>query len=379
MLAMGMLHAIGGCAHGQEQGDAGARDAAALAGRPTHHTDQGFRNPDIPDVAHNRGRFLRWQWERLWAGLPREVPGGWHPPVLKPDLEPFRTRGAEPRIAWFGQDTFLLSIGGVLVMTDPHLTDRASPVSFLGPQRQVPLPVRIEDLPPVDVVLISHNHYDHLDLETVQRLNAQPGGAPQFLVPLGLKAWMAEAGIERVVELDWWQHAEVRGLTLVLVPAQHFSARTPFDTNCTLWGGWIVDHPSFRFYFAGDTGYGPLFEEIGRRFAPIDLAALPVGSYEPRWFMSPVHVDPEEAVQIHLDVGARHSVGMHWGTFQLTDEALDEPPRALAAALKKHGVSAETFFLMQFGEVRKLDARPAAAFHSPGNGPLPRTDSGARR
>jgi L-ascorbate metabolism protein UlaG (beta-lactamase superfamily) len=299
--------------------------------------------------------------------------------VLKPDLEPFRARGPEPRLAWFGHDTFLLSIGGVLVLTDPHLTGRASPVSFIGPHRYVPLPVRIEDLPRVDVVVISHNHYDHLDLGTVQRLNAQPGGAPQFLVPLGLKAWLAEAGIVRVIELDWWQHAAVGGLTLHLVPAQHFSARTPFDTDRTLWGGWIVDHPSFRFYFAGDTGYGPLFKEIGRRFAPIDLAALPVGSYEPRWFMRSVHIDPEEAVQIHIDVGARRSVGMHWGTFQLTDEALDEPPRALAAALQQHGISAETFFVMQFGEVRGLAAHAVAPVRVQAIVPGPLATGGARR
>jgi len=379
VLALGLLHTLGGCASGREQGDSLAGDPVGPAGRPSHYSNDGFLNPDIPALEHNRGRFLRWQWERLWGGLPREVPGGWNPPVLKPDLEPFRARGAAPRIAWFGHDTFLLSIGGVLVITDPHLTGRASPLSFIGPKRRVPLPVRIEELPPVDVVLISHNHYDHLDRATVQRLNAQPGGAPQFLVPLGLKAWMAEAGIERVIELDWWQHAEVRGLTLHLVPAQHFSARTPFDTDRTLWGGWIVDHPSFRFYFAGDTGYGPLFKEIGRRFAPIDLAALPVGAYEPRWFMSPVHVDPEEAVRIHLDVGARRSVGMHWGTFQLTDEALDEPPRALATALKEHGVSAEDFSLMQFGEARTLAARPEITSRTLGTLPPLRPAIAVRR
>jgi L-ascorbate metabolism protein UlaG (beta-lactamase superfamily) len=335
----------------------GALEAVPLA---AHHTGRGFRNPGVPDLVHNRGAFLRWQWERLLAGLPREVPGGWHPPVTRPDLEPFRARGPQPRIAWLGQDTFLLAIGGALVLTDPQFSERASPVSFIGPRRHVAVPVPLADLPHVDVVVISHNHYDHLDRASVLGLNAQPGGPPLFLVPLGLRAWLRGQGIENVRELDWWEQVQAHGLTLHLVPAQHFSARTPFDTNETLWGGWIVDHPSFRFYFAGDTGYGPLFREIGRRFAPIDLAALPIGSYEPRWFMRPVHIDPEEAVRIHQDVGARRSVGMHWGTFQLTDEALDEPPRALAAALAAAQVPEADFFTLGFGEALALDAHPPA-------------------
>jgi N-acyl-phosphatidylethanolamine-hydrolysing phospholipase D len=329
--------------------------------RPSHHTENGFRNPDIPDLRHNRGAFFRWQWERFTEGLPRQVEGGWHPPVLTPDLGPFAARGPDPRLAWLGHDTFLLSIGGVLVLTDPQLSERASPVSWVGPRRHVPAPVTVKALPHIDAVVVSHNHYDHMDRATVLELNAQAGGPPQFFVPLGIKAWMEEQGVSRVIELDWWEHAELQGLSFHLVPAQHFSARTPFDTNRTLWGGWIVDHPSFRFYLAGDTGYGPLFKEIGRRFAPIDLAALPIGAYEPRWFMSPVHVDPEEAVRIHLDVGARRSVGMHWGTFQLTDEALDEPPRTLATALAALQVAPEHFYVLGFGESQVLLPRPGGA------------------
>jgi L-ascorbate metabolism protein UlaG (beta-lactamase superfamily) len=328
-----------------------------------HHTAEGFHNPDgaAVIVEHNRTAFLRWQWERLMSGLPREVPGGWHPPIVHTDLAPFRARGPQPRIAWLGHDTFLLAIGGALVLTDPQFSGRASPVSWAGPRRQVPLPVALAELPRVDVVLISHNHYDHLDRASVLGLNAQPGGPPLFLVPLGLRAWMRGQGIGNVRELDWWEHVQAAGLTLHLVPAQHFSARTPFDTNATLWGGWIVDHPSFRFYFAGDTGYGPLFREIGRRFAPIDLAAIPIGGYEPRWFMSPVHADPQEAVQIHRDVGARRSVGMHWGTFQLTDEALDEPPRALERALAAARIPPGIFDTFGFGEARLLETRQTAA------------------
>jgi N-acyl-phosphatidylethanolamine-hydrolysing phospholipase D len=325
-----------------------------------HRTANGFRNPGGEATPHGPGDLLRWQWERWRNDLPHEVPGGWHPPVVKPDLEPFRARGPEPRIAWLGHDTFLLLIGGTVIMTDPHLTERASPVSFAGPKRQVPAPVAVGELPHVDVVLISHNHYDHLDRGTVLALNGQSGGPPLFLVPLGVKAWMEDQGIRSAQELDWWEQTNARGLTVHFVPAQHFSARTPFDTNRTLWGGWIVDHPSFRFYFAGDTGYDPVFKEIGQRFAPIDLAAIPIGAYEPRWFMRPVHVNPEEAMQIHVDVGARRSVGMHWGTFQLTDEALDEPPKALAAALAAAHLPPDSFVPMGFGEEQVLAPRPVA-------------------
>jgi N-acyl-phosphatidylethanolamine-hydrolysing phospholipase D len=326
-----------------------------------HRTADGFHNPDeTPEEQGRRGRvaLLRWQWERLWSDLPKKVPGGWRPPVTKPNLAPYRTPGPDPVFTWLGHDTFLLTIGGVVIATDPHLSERASPVTFAGPKRLVPPPVQVGELPHVDLVLVSHNHYDHMDRATLQGLQAQAGGPPLFIVPLGNLHWMTEQGIANVRELDWWEHVEFRGLTVHAVPAQHFSARTPFDTNRTLWSGFIVEHPTFRFYFAGDTGYGPLFKEIGRRFAPIDLAAIPIGAYEPRWFMQPVHADPAEAVKIHEDVGARRSVGMHWGTFQLTDEAMDEPPQALGAALTAAGIPRDAFFVMGFGETRHMAQRP---------------------
>jgi len=346
-------------AAGASAGPADPAPDPAWAG-PAPRTSSGFRNPGMAETEPRWGALLRWQWQRLLSGLPRDVPGGWHPAVLQPDLEPFRARRPEPRIVWLGHDTFLLAVGGTLVMTDPQLSERAGPLSFIGPRRRVPVPVAVGALPHVDIVVISHDHYDHLDRATVLGLNAQAGGPPLFLVPLGAGAWMRGQGIGNVRELDWWDSVNARGLKVVFVPARHFSGRTPFAVNRSLWGGWIVDHPTFRFYFAGDTGYGPLFREIGRRFAPIDLAAIPIGSYEPRWFMSPMHVDPEEAVRIHLDVGARRSVGMHWGTFQLTDEALDEPPKALARALAAARLPAGAFFTMGFGEVRQFAPRPAA-------------------
>ncbi|MGH3851177.1 MAG: MBL fold metallo-hydrolase, partial [Pseudonocardiaceae bacterium] len=263
---------------------------------------------------------------------------------------------AEPTMTWIGHATLLLQLGGVNILTDPHLTERASPFPFIGPQRWVPPALNFRELPHIDIVLLSHNHYDHLDRGTVTRLNRQPGGPPKFYVPLGLKAWFVNEGIGNVVELDWWERARELGLTLHFVPMQHWSSRTSFDRNRSLWGGWVVEQPSFRFIFCGDTGYSQDFQDIARRFGSFDLAAIPIGAYEPRWFMKTQHVNPEEAVRIHRDLHARHSVAIHWGTFALTDEPLDEPPRRLAEALAAARIAPEQFFVMKHGETRSLAA-----------------------
>lgn len=315
-----------------------------------HHTKDGFRN----NYGHEpHSGFWKWRWDRFWSGVPLEPEGGFHPTVLKPSPEALK---ANPAITWIGHATLLLRIGGVTVITDPQFSERASPLSWAGPKRRVPPALKLKELPRVDVVLISHNHYDHLDVDSVKGLNAQPGGPPRFFVPLGLKAWFADKGISNVVELDWWGKSSHMGLTLRFTPTQHFSKRTLWDADEALWGSWVVEHPTFRFYFAGDTGYSPDFAEIGRRHGPFDLAAIPIGSYEPRWFMGSMHVNPEQAVKIHQDLKARYSVGMHWGTFEMTDESIDEPPKALAAALKKANIPPERFFLMKHGEVRGLEA-----------------------
>jgi len=318
-----------------------------------HHTPNGFRNNY--DTAP-RGNFWHWQRERWQKRLPKVPEGGYVVETLKPDVEFLKRNRKEPAITWLGHATFLLQIGGVNILTDPNLTDRASPLAFAWAKRVVPPALSFRELPHIHLVVISHNHYDHLDRRTVRRLMKQPGGSPRFFVPLGLKAWMRGTGYAKCAELDWWNWVQDFGLTLHFVPVQHWSARTPWDRNKTLWGGWIIDHPDFRFFFAGDTGYSPDFLEIGRRFAPIDLAALPIGAYEPRWFMGAVHVNPEEAVKIHQDIGARHSVAMHWGSFVLTDEPFHEPPHRLALARREAGLKDEEFFVMKHGETRLLTA-----------------------
>jgi N-acyl-phosphatidylethanolamine-hydrolysing phospholipase D len=223
--------------------------------------------------------------------------------------------------------------------------------------------VALDDLPPVDVVVLSHNHYDHLDRASVAALNERSAGQTLFLVPLGIKAWMEKQGIRNAVELGWWDQHTHRGVDFAFTPVQHWSARALGDRNRTLWGGWAVFAPDFHWYFSGDTGYSRDFADTRERFAArqrdggFDAALIAVGACEPRWFMRDQHVNPAEAVQVHKDLGARRSIGVHWGTFTLTDESLDQPPRELAQARRDQGLSEDEFFLLRIGETRRLPRR----------------------
>ncbi|MCW5625314.1 MAG: MBL fold metallo-hydrolase [Burkholderiales bacterium] len=331
---------------------------------PSHHTANGYRN-NYPS-GWVRGSFWKWQMDRWRHGLPKIPEGGWHFDVERPDVAWLKANRTESAATWIGHATFLVQAGGLNMLTDPHLTVRASPLGFIGPKRITPPALDFHELPHIDAVVVSHNHYDHLDAGTVERLAAQAGGSPRFFVPLGLKAWFAGRGIHDVVELDWWQSAELHGVRFTLTPVQHWSARTLWDRNDTLWGGWRLDAPTFSFFFAGDTGYSEDFAEIRRRLGPVDLAALPIGAYEPRWFMKVMHINPDDAVQIHLDLEARHSVAMHWGTFILTDEPMDEPPHRLKTALRAAHVPESRFRVLQHGQTwRHLDAPPADVARQP--------------
>ncbi len=330
------------------------------SGRPSHHTAAGFRNNYAS--GWQRASFWRWQQERWQKGVPKAPAGGWRFPSVHPDVEWLSENRTESSLTWIGHATFLLQVAGLNVLTDPHLTQRASPLGFAGPRRWMPPALDFSSLPHIDLVMVSHNHYDHLDTETVRRLQQQPRGSPKFLVPLGLKAWFTAKGIHDVLELDWWEVTDHHALKVTFTPAQHWSARSAWDRNRSLWGGWRIDHADFSFFFAGDTGYSEDFADIRARLGPVQLAALPIGAYDPRWFMAASHVNPEEAVQIHLDLEATHSVAMHWGTFVLTDEPLDEPPHRLRRALHARGIAEVDFMVMKHGETRRgLDSQPPGA------------------
>ena len=318
-----------------------------------HHTPAGFQNLD--PAARRLRDFRRWQRERRLKGPPPE-PAPWLADWrTSPDLGWLVQNRSDVSATWIGHVTVLVQMGGLNVLTDPVFSERASPLAFAGPRRYLPPSVTLGELPDIDAVLISHNHYDHLDRASVRALHRRSGGATRFFVPLGLKPWFARLGIHNVTELDWWQSASWRGVDFHLVPAQHWSTRLVFDRNKTLWGGWVAGARDFRFYFAGDTGYdGSIFTEIGRRFAPIDLAALPIGAYEPRWFMEPQHVDPRQAVQILQDVGARRGLPVHWGTFQLADEPLHQPAEDLARAMQAAGLDESVFRPVRLGEILRL-------------------------
>ena len=322
------------------------RDRLAALAAESHFHQGKYRNLD-PVPRHGVGDFLRWQ---LAPG--RRFPKGKRYTLLRPDAHLLMSPPAEPQLVWLGHASFLFQYGGLNVLTDPVLSDRASPFRLVGPMRYTPPALTVADMPPIHLVLISHNHYDHLDEATVRQLHRRFGDGLCFCVPLGLRRWFEKQGIHNLVELDWWQSETMAGNQEVFcLPAQHFSGRTPTDTNASLWCSWLLEIDGFRLYFAGDTGYGGIFNKIGEIFSPIDLALLPIGAYDPRWFMAPVHVAPEEAVSIHQEIGARQSVAMHWGTFVLTDEPMDEPPRRLRAALERHGLNEADFRVMQHGEV----------------------------
>lgn len=331
-----------------------------------HHLPNGFRNLHASPHGEPEGGFWAWQWQRLRAHLPADRPE--RVPRAPVDLARLQRPTADLTFTWLGHSSALWQVNGLQVMTDPHLSERASPVSFAGPRRLNAPPIGFDHLPRIDVVLISHNHYDHLDLATVQRLAAQAGGSPLFVVPLGVGRWMADQGITRVKEMDWWQRVEIPAtagaVTVTFVPSHHWSSRTPWDRSATLWGGFVMQTQMaaapVSLYYAGDTGYAPDFAEIGQRFGGFDFSMIPVGCYEPRWFMRGQHVNEDEAVRIHRDVRSRQSIGVHWGVFRLCDDPIDAPLDGLPAALERAQVPRDAFVLPVLGETRVLRAAAAS-------------------
>ena len=258
-----------------------------------------------------------------------------------------------PTVTWVGHATMLVQMDHVTFLTDPTWSDTASPVSFAGPKRFVPPGVALEDLPPIDFVVVSHNHYDHLDLGTLSALAARRAET-RFFVPLGNGALLRENGVENVEELDWGESRDFAGVRVHCLPAQHWSRRGVRDGLMTLWASWAVTGAQRRFYFAGDTGYFAGFARIAEALGPFDLAALPIGAYEPVAMMKASHMDPEEAVRAAVDLRTRRAVAMHYGTFDLTDEPLDEPPRRFRAAAQSGALGADAAWLMKVGETREF-------------------------
>jgi L-ascorbate metabolism protein UlaG (beta-lactamase superfamily) len=326
--------------------------AQAQASPPPHHTPEGFRN-NYPHEA--KQSFWLWKWEQLKHGVPKPPPGGWKIPHVKTDAAALAANTTQATLTWIGHAAFLIQLGGMNVLVDPQFSPRASPMPFAGPKRIVPLPIDVPSLPRIDVVLVTHNHYDHLDLPSVRRLAATPDGGPLFLVPLGLKQWFNDNGVARVEEYDWWQSRAEGPLAFTLVPVQHWSRRTLWDTDRTLWGGWVIEGAGLKIVHTGDLGYSRDARDIGERLGPFDMALIPIGAYAPRWFMKAMHVDPAEAVQLRADLRARRAVAMHWGTFEhLTDEPLDEPPAVLAAQRAAAGLAPDEFDVMKIGETRSI-------------------------
>ena len=298
---------------------------------PNHYAEDGtFRNPYLEESEKSLIQFL---WARSttdwsdWSGHEMKV----SPVTLDPQLI-HQTNHPIPRISWIGHSTVLIQYKDTAVLTDPVFSDRASPFSFAGPKRIFKPAVPLEQLPDIDYVVISHSHYDHLDVDTVEQL----GDKVTWLVPLNMKAWFEAQGVTQVVELDWWQTYTEGDVTLRLTPSQHWSNRSVWDKNEILWGSWQIEIDDFNSWFGGDTGYNPYqFKEIGDKLGPFDFAMIPIGAYEPRWFMKNMHVNPLDAVKIHQDIKSNLSMGVHWSTFQLTAEQIYAPKDALAEALQK--------------------------------------------
>jgi L-ascorbate metabolism protein UlaG (beta-lactamase superfamily) len=335
---------------------AGALLAAACAGvgglppgAPAHHREHGFANTS-PTYARP-DFWTRWSFfaSRVWASTFRPRSASF--PLAASDAAALRERREEPTVTWVGHSTLLVQLDGVNILTDPQWSERASPVSYAGPRRVVAPGLAFDALPPIHFVLISHDHYDHLDVATVTRLARVH--RPLFLVPLGIKRWLGDLGIFDVEELDWWQSRTLRQLTFTCVPAQHFSGRTAWDTNRRLWSGWTVTGRDKRFFFAGDTAHYDVFTEIGRRLGPFDLAAIPIGAYLPPRIMKGSHTSPEEALRVLADVQGRRFLAIHWGTFDLAEEPLDEPPRRLAAEVQRLGLDPDDIWVFRHGETRR--------------------------
>ncbi len=320
-------------------------NAPPYTGPKSDHFDGRHFHNTAPIEHGKASAFLKWMTSRE-----RRAGEGWTridpPPGPKPEARVF---GDTLRVTLVGHATLLIQMQGLNVLTDPLWEPRTSPVRFAGPKRFRPAAIRFDDLPPIDLVLVSHNHYDHLSVSTLKRI-ADAHDTPTIVTGLGNRQLLEKHDIGGAIELDWWASTRVNDVTVTAVEMQHFSGRGPRDRDVTLWVGLVVEHPlAGRLLFCGDTGYGAHFARIRERIGAPRVALVPIGAYQPRALMKPVHVDPTEAVQAHLDLGAQTSVGMHYGTFRLTDEPMDEPPAKLVEARAAAGLAEDAFRILPHG------------------------------
>jgi N-acyl-phosphatidylethanolamine-hydrolysing phospholipase D len=327
--------------------------------RPRRGADGTFHNPWPDSEPHAFRDLLKWTRER--RAQPRSpTPTRGSFPTATPAISHPRATNSDFTATWIGHSTVLLQLGPINVITDPVFSQRASPFQWAGPRRVMDAALSLDALPPLDVVLLSHNHYDHLDRPAVKDL-ARAHPRATWVVPLGLGGLIRGWGAREIIELDWWQQASIDALRVTAAPARHFSARGFRDRNKSLWCGYALELGDWRGYFAGDTAYHPAFGDIGARCGPFDFVMIPIGAYDPRWFMKIVHVDPEEAVQIYQELTAPHPgkslplmLGIHWGTFRLTDEPMDEPPQRTLAQWRARGLDERRLWIARFGETRTI-------------------------
>ena len=336
--------------------------------RSTKINGRFVHSKDIfPDhVNYGAKDFFRWRRtvDKVPAYTEEELEE--HLPVRQPDRNALETPPpGKLQSTWLGHACVLVQWDGWNVLADPVFSHRCSPVQFAGPARIRPSPIQADQLPVIDAIVISHDHYDHLDENTVKAL-AQLKPSPMWFVPLGMKSWMTSSGVHNVVEMDWSEKVTLHDmssrkrpdLTVACLPCQHWCSRTATDKNKTLWASWICKTESRSFFFGGDTGYCPVFSMIGDAFGSVSLAALPIGAYGSaveRWFHKPNHMCPSEAVQVHQDLKCKQSVGIHWGTFPLTSEPIMEPPQKLEEAKKAAGLQESEFIVLEHGETRVFD------------------------
>jgi N-acyl-phosphatidylethanolamine-hydrolysing phospholipase D len=339
---------------------------------PSHHLPDGrFTNPWLGEEEQRHGfaSLMRWQWQRLTRpSAPNPAAG--HFRVVPNDVAHPRAPADELRVTWIGHSSWLVQMGGLNVLLDPVFSRRASPLQWMGPARFVEPGIALAGLPPIDAVLLSHDHYDHLDDPAVRALHARFGDAVQWVTPLGYRAWLRERGIANVMEMDWWQSTEVTvkvgTATVACLPAQHWTRRSAGGTNTRLWASYAISAGGRSLYFGADSGWFPGYAEIGQRFRPFDAVLMPVGAYEPRWFMKPAHMNPEEAVQAYREMGGRGLfAAMHWGTFRLTDEDPLEPPIRTRKAWEDAGLPSADLWIPAHGESRIVPPTGAAEAGSP--------------